>query len=185
MSTSKHPVSSSSSWQDIVSRTFEEVMVKIKQETPDLLTNTFLEPMKFLPLTPSGRELIHVWLQVSEAKANSVFLANRSQSEEHRHQVAVACRQDLKDINRNSIEIGAAFICLKVEKPYRILNPVPNKTLIIIGLGRLHTANGMFHGVDLTPGGSVVISGDKLQEFDGGNKGGGLGIVLRINYKSS
>lgn len=42
----------------------------------------------------------------------------------------------------------------------------------------------MFRGVDLIPGESVIISGDKAQEFDGGNKGGGLGIVLRVRFKS-
>lgn len=42
----------------------------------------------------------------------------------------------------------------------------------------------MFNGVDLQPGGSAIVSGDKAQNFNGGNKGGGLGIVLRINFKS-
>lgn len=31
---------------------------------------------------------------------------------------------------------------------------------------------------------SIIISGDKALEFDGGNKGGGLGIVLRVRSKS-
>lgn len=81
------------------------------------------------------------------------------------------------------METGAAFVCLKVEKPNRISRPVPDKTLVIIALGQLHTANGIFRGVDLAPGDSIVISGDEPQVFDGGKKGGGLGIVLRIKYK--
>lgn len=40
-------------------------MLKVQQERPELLANTFLEPIKFLPVSPSCRELIDVWLQVS------------------------------------------------------------------------------------------------------------------------
>ena len=60
------------------------------------------------------------------------------------------------------MEAGAAFICLTIEKPNRVLRPVPDKTLIIVGPGRLYRGNGIFHGVDLEPGGSAIISGDKL-----------------------
>ena len=71
-----------------------------------------------------------------------------------------------------------------MEKSCRIPRPVPDKTLNIIGLGRLCTADGIFRGVELVPGESIIISGDKAQEFDGGNKGGGLGIVPRVRFKS-
>ncbi len=81
--------------------------------------------------------------------------------------------------------MGAAFICLKVEKPSRIAKPMPDKTLVIIGLGRLHAGNGMFDGIDLPPGESATVSGDKPQIFVGDKKGGGIGIVLRIGYQSS
>ena len=91
----------------------------------------------------------------------------------------------MKDITEDCVETCASFICLKVEKSVRILRPVPDKTLVIIALGRLHTANGMFHGVDLPPGESIIVSDDKPQYFDGGKQGGGLGIVLLIKFKST
>ena len=115
----------------------------------------------------------------------SSLVTHISQSEDQRHQVAVACRKDLKDITKDCIEIGAAFICLKVEKPYRIPKPVPEKTLRIIGLGPLNTVNGMFREVNLTPGGIAIVYGDKLQEFDGNKEGGGPGIVPRIKFPFS
>ena len=43
----------------------------------------------------------------------------------------------------------------------------------------------MFNGIDLPPGGSVIVSGDKSQYFDGGGRGGGVGVALRIKHKSS
>lgn len=82
----------------------------------------------------------------------------------------------MKDITEDC----AIFICLTIKKPFRIPSRVPNKSLIIIALGRLHPKNGIFHGVDLLPGGCVVISGDKPQYFDAQGEGGGLGIVLPI-----
>lgn len=91
----------------------------------------------------------------------------------------------MKDITKDCVERCGFFICLKVEKSSRISRPVPDKTLVIIALGRLHTANGMFHGVDLPPGESIVVSGDKPQYFDGGKQGGGLGIVFFIKFKST
>ena len=125
-------------------------MSKIQQERPELLANTFLEPMKFLPIPPSCRELIDVWLQVSPAILDSIKLRpNILQSEENRTQVAKVCHKDAKDITRESVETGAAFICLKVEKPSLIPKPVSDKILIIIALGPLKPANGMFRGVDL------------------------------------
>ena len=66
-----------------------------------------------------------------------------------------------------------------MEKPSHIPKPVPDKTLMIIALGRLHPVTGIFRGVDLAQGESVMISGDEPQMFDGGKNGGGLGIVLR------
>ena len=97
----------------------------------------------------------------------------------------MACRRDLQDITRDCIETGATFLCLKVEKPCRVPRPVPDKTLIIIGLGRLCPLNGMFHGVDLISGESTIVSGDTLQDFYRGNRGGGLGLALRVKFKSS
>lgn len=119
-------------------------------------------------------------------KVDSVSsVTNRLQSEDHRSQIADICRKDLKDITRDCVETGAVFICLRVEKPSQIPRPIPDKTLVIIGLGRLNTANGMFNGVDLPSGGSAIISGDKAQNFVGGYNGGGLGIALRIKFKSA
>ena len=111
-------------------------------------------------------------------------VVNSSQSENHRSQIAEKCHKDLKDITRDCIETGATFICLKVDKSIQLLRPVPDKTLIIIGLGRLHAANGMFNEVDLQPGACAIVSGDEAQNFNRGNKGGGLGIVLQIKFKS-
>ena len=72
-----------------------------------------------------------------------------------------------------------------MEKPSWIPKSVPDKTLIIIALDRLHVANGMFHGVNLASGNAIVVSGDKPQYFSGGRKGGGVGIVLLMNFKSA
>lgn len=62
---------------------------------------------------------------------------------------------------------------------------MPDKTLVIIGLGPLHAGNGMFNGIDLLPGECATVSGDKPQIFVGDKKGGGVGIVLRIKFQSS
>ena len=42
----------------------------------------------------------------------------------------------------------------------------------------------MFTKVDLGSGEDLVLSGDETQVFNGGEKGGGLGILLRIKFKS-
>ena len=150
-------------------------MSKHQQERPELLANTFLEPMKFLPISPSCRELIDVWLQVSPVILDSIKpRPNIRQSEENRTQVAKVCHKDAKDITSECVETGAAFVCLKVEKPSLISKPVPDKALIIIAHGPLKPANGMFRGVDLAQGGSVIKSGDEPQVFDGGKRGAGL-----------
>ena len=47
-------------------------MSKIQQERPELLANIFPEPIKFLPISSSCRELIDVWLQVSLCKSLTV-----------------------------------------------------------------------------------------------------------------
>ncbi len=84
------------------------------------------------------------------------------------------------------METCAVFIFLKTKKPSLIVRPVPHRTLVIIGLGlgQLHAANGMFNGIDLPPGGSAIISGDKFQYFDAGGRGG-IGIALRIKLQCS
>ena len=82
------------------------------------------------------------------------------------------------------METCAVFIFLKPKKPSLIVKPVPHKTLIIIGFRRLHAANGTFNGVDLPPGGSAIISGDKPQYFDADDRGG-IGIALRIKFQCS
>lgn len=46
------------SWEGLVKEVQEEVMKKVQQENPELLTNTFLETMKFLFHTHSSRELM-------------------------------------------------------------------------------------------------------------------------------
>lgn len=185
MSTSELPVSSSSSWASIVSRTSQEVMSKIQQERPELLEDIFLEPIKLLPISSSCRELIDVWFQVSPAIPHSIKLrSNMLQSEDSRRGVAKACQKDVKDITRECVDSGGVFVCLKVEKLSRLPKPVPDKTLIIIALGPLHSANGLFRGVHLAQGESTIISGDEPQVFDGGKKGGGFGIVLRVKHKS-
>lgn len=112
-------------------------------------------------------------------------VTNNSQLESNRRRVAEVYYKVPKNITRECVEIGAAFIYLKVEKLSRIPRPVPDKTLITIELKRLHKANSMFYGVDLALGESAVISSNKLQEFDGGYKEGGLGLVLRVKFKSS
>ena len=42
----------------------------------------------------------------------------------------------------------------------------------------------MFRGVDLSPGSSVVMSGDRAQELEGRSRGGGMGIMLRIRFEA-
>ena len=91
----------------------------------------------------------------------------------------------MKDITRDCVEAAAAFICLDVEKPCRIFKPVRDKTLILIGLGPLRPSNGMFRGRNLAAGASTVVSGDGLQGFDGGCRGGGFGVVLRVKFEMS
>lgn len=97
--------------------------------------------------------------------------------------MADVCGKDVKDIDANCVEAFTPFICLKMERPLRISHPVPNTTLIFIALTSLNTSTGMFKGVDLRPGSSSIVSGDRVQVFEGGNKGGGMGIIVRIKYK--
>jgi len=91
---------------------------------------------------------------------------------------------ELKDITKDCVETSAPFICLKVEKPGQISNPVPDKTLVIIAIGELHNGNGMFTKVNLGSGEYSVLSGDETQVFVGGKKGGGTGVILRIKFKA-
>ena len=106
------------------------------------------------------------------------------QSESYKNQIVEIYRKDLKDITKNCVKIYTAFICLRVEKPNQISKLVFDKTLIIIGLGRLYTANDIFNEIDLPPNENVIIFDDKPQYFDRGKKGDGLGIVMRIKFKS-
>ena len=64
MSTPALQGSSSDSWESLITRTREEVMSKIQQEKPQLLSDTFATPLRFFPFTPSSRELVDVWLKV-------------------------------------------------------------------------------------------------------------------------
>ena len=64
MSTSTAVASSSSPWQSLILRTLKDVESKIQQERPELLTNTFPEPIHFFPPTALGLEVIRVWIQV-------------------------------------------------------------------------------------------------------------------------
>lgn len=42
----------------------------------------------------------------------------------------------------------------------------------------------MFKGVNLRPGDSSVLSGDRAQIFEGGSRGGGMGIIIRIKFRA-
>ena len=64
MSTSIAVTSSSSPWQSLILRTLKEVESKIQRERPELLTNTFPEPIHFFPPTALSLEVIRVWIQV-------------------------------------------------------------------------------------------------------------------------
>ena len=54
-------------WRDLVARASIGILSKIREEKPECLTDTdtFLEPIKFIPITLASRELIDKWLQVS------------------------------------------------------------------------------------------------------------------------
>ena len=116
---------------------------------------------------------------------SSMIIDANSQSESNKKHIADCCQMNLKDITIDCVGFHAFFVCLKSEKSIHFSTFVPDKTIVIIALGRLHATNGIFHGVDLPSGGSVVVSGDKPQHFDGGNPAGGLGIALRTNFKST
>lgn len=156
------------SWEDLVDKVHGEITTVIQQENPDLLTNTFLETIRFLSHTLSSRELMERWLQ----------------SEENRRRIAQICEIEPQDVTKDCVETSAPFICLRVEKPGRISKPVPDKTLVIIAIGRLHSGNGMFTKVNLGSGGDLVLSGDETQVFLGGKRGGGIGVILRIKFKA-
>ena len=94
------------------------------------------------------------------------------------------CEVEPKTITKDCVEASAPFVCLKVEKPGQISKPVPKKTLVIIAIGELHSNNGMFMKANLGSGEDLILSGDETQVFNGGKKGGGLGILLRIKFKS-
>lgn len=98
--------------------------------------------------------------------------------------MADACGKEIKDIDPSCVEAFTPFICLKVERPVQISHPVPNTTLVFIALTSLNTGTGMFKGVDLCPGASSVLSGDRAQVFEGGSKGGGMGIIMRIKFRA-
>ena len=49
-------------------------MSKIQKDNPEWLTDTFHEPLRFLPTTPLNRELIDRWLQVFYIKVKDVEL---------------------------------------------------------------------------------------------------------------
>ena len=71
-----------------------------------------------------------------------------------------------------------------MERPVQISHPVPNTTLVFIALTSLSTGTGMFKGVNLRPGDSSVLSGDRAQIFEGGSRGGGMGIIIRIKFRA-
>ncbi len=98
--------------------------------------------------------------------------------------MAEVCRKESKDIDLSCVEAFIPFICLKVERPVQISHPVPDTTLVFIALTPLNTDTGMFKGVDLRPGSSIVLSGDRAQVFQGGTKGGGMGIIVRIKFRA-
>ena len=141
--------------------------------------------MKFLPMTPLSREVIDFWFQVHNRRRNLEIDHCYRSSRKAIKAKSPKPATDLEDITKDCMESCAPFVCLKIENPCRLLRPVPDKTLIIIALERPHLANGIFHGVDLPSGGSVVINGDNPQYFDGGRRGGGIGVALRLKFVSS
>jgi hypothetical protein len=77
---------------------------------------------------------------------------------------------------------------LKLKRPSVIKKPAAGKTLVIIAAGPLNRVNGMF-GVgtppatpDLNSGQDILVSGDIPQYYER-SAAGGLGVVLRVNYK--
>lgn len=74
MTTHALHTSSPNLWQSLVSRNLEEIMSKIQKDNPEWLTDTFHEPLRFLPTTPLNRELIDRWLQVFYIKVKDVEL---------------------------------------------------------------------------------------------------------------
>ena len=103
---------------------------------------------------------------------------------ENKKCIADACGKEIKDIDMSCVDAYAPFICLKVQTPSQIVQPVPNTTLVFIALTLLNTDTGIFRGLNLHPGSSSVVSGDLAQVFEGGDRGGGLGIVVRIKFRS-
>lgn len=87
-------------------------------------------------------------------------------------------------IMKDYVETIASFICLKVEKPGQFPKSVPDKTLTIIAIRQLNSINSMFMKVDLGSGKDLILSSDEIQVFNEGEKGGGLGILLRIKFNS-
>ena len=53
-----------SSFNDLVEKTREELMSQIEREQANLLEENFAQSIKFLPPTPTCRILIAFWLQV-------------------------------------------------------------------------------------------------------------------------
>ena len=56
--------STTSSFNNLVEKTRNEVMSQIEREQANLLEDTFTQSIKFLPPTPTSRTLIALWLQV-------------------------------------------------------------------------------------------------------------------------
>ena len=98
--------------------------------------------------------------------------------------MANVCGKEVKDIDASCVEAFTPFICLKMERSVQISHPVPNTTLVFIALTPLNRGTGMFKGVDLYPGNSLVLSGDRAQVFEGGSRGGGIGIIIRIKLRA-
>ena len=89
--------------------------------------------------------------------------------------------EEVEDIDLSCIAF-APFICLKVKRPSQITRPIPNTTVAFIAL---NSDTGIFKGLDLLSGRSSIVSGDRAQDFQGESRGGGLGIIVRIRYKST
>ena len=85
-------------------------------------------------------------------------------------------------MNINCVEVSAPFICLKVDKTEQISKPVPDKTLVIIVIGSLHSENENFTKIDLIFEADTIISEKKPQFFLEGKRGGGIGLIMRIKY---
>lgn len=104
--------------------------------------------------------------------------------EENRRRVAEICEIAPRDITKDCVETSASFICLKVEKPDQISKSVPDKILVFIAIERLHSDNDMFTKVDLRFEEDSILSDDDNQIFVDGQRGGGIGVLLRIKFKT-